>query len=471
MLERMRSFIQSLRHRKRATIYEGIDFATACKRNRVLLRGDACELEQLFKTLAVDTVSSARFWAAAPLAGHIRKAHSGLPALMVTTLASLVKADLNEVDIPQKDRWKPIAEENDFTALIGQAVQDALAIGDGAFKITLDQSVSAYPLISFVPGDRVEFPAKHGRATAVIFKSEYRVGDTLYTLHEIYEKGAIRYQLFDEHGEVPLARVPALSGYQDVYFSKEVQLAIPFCIYKSEKYPTRGRSVFEHKIDAFDAHDEVISQWIDAIRGGRVKHYIPEEMIPRDAKTGRMQPVDSFGTNFIAVQSPLAEGTVQKIETVQPEISYEAFLQSYQTTLDMCLHGILSPATLGIDIGRTASAPAQRERKDITGFTRTAITDALEKTLPRVICAALQAEDLQNHRPPDTYTPHVSFGEYGAPDFDSRVATIAAAAAAGVMSVETQVEELWAQSKDDAWKQAEVARLKGGDLSGRNDAT
>ena len=54
----------------------------------------------------------------------------------------------------------------------------------------------------------------------------------------------------------------------------------------------------------------------------------------------------------------------------------------------------------------------------------------------------------------------VSFGEYGAPDFDSRVETVGKAATYGIMSTETQVDELWGGSQDDEWKAGEVARIK-----------
>ena len=36
---------------------------------------------------------------------------------------------------------------------------------------------------------------------------------------------------------------------------------------------------------------------------------------------------------------------------------------------------------------------------------------------------------------------------------------MAAAAQAGILSVEAQVDELWGDSRDRAWKQAEVARI------------
>ena len=188
-------------------------------------------------------------------------------------------------------------------------------------------------------------------------------------------------------------------------------------------------------------------------------NYIPEDMIPRDPETGKLRSVDSFGTNFIQVQSSNKENATAQIDTVQPEIRYDAFVESYAATLNMCLQGIVSPATLGIDVGKMSSAEAQREKKDITGMTRNAITDALEKVLPQVVCSMLMTYDLMHSNQAGAYEPKVTFGEYGAPDFDSRVQTIASAAAASVMSVEAQVDELWGASKDDDWKRAEVQRI------------
>lgn len=71
----------------------------------------------------------------------------------------------------------------------------------------------------------------------------------------------------------------------------------------------------------------------------------------------------------------------------------------------------------------------------------------------------LMTYDLMHSNQAGAYEPKVTFGEYGAPDFDSRVQTIASAATASVMSVEAQVDELWGASKDDDWKRAEVQRI------------
>lgn len=561
-----------------ATIRETVGYAANCMRNRVWYRGDAGEIEQLFRALDGGSYlgGTARFWAKAPSNGEVRKAHSGLPAILVDTLAYLVKSDLNDVEFEEAphtpagvaggradrsqmdlhtpagsavgmsdpgggtaaedvladgsgeteaglrwgdsirealdaaaiaarsggraatgtaraartaDTWAEIAADCRWTDVVGEAVSGVLTVGDGAFKISIDEDVSPYPLLEFWPGDRVEYLRRHGRIVGVVFKTVLPAGgggragaggsgggvygggspagglsgarSVDYELHEIYEPGSIRYELWRDGRQVPLSALPELAEYRPVTYDEKFPLAVPLCVFHSQKYPGRGRSIFDGKTDAFDAHDEVISQWIDAVRHGRVKNYIPEDMIPRDPATGELKHVDSFGTNFIQVASSHAEGAAGalRIETVQPEIRYDAFVKSYAATLNLCLQGIVSPATLGIDVGRMSSAEAQREKKDITGMTRNAITDALEKALPQVVRSMLMAYDLLQGRAAGQYEPKVTFGEYGAPDFDSRVQTVASAATAGVMSVEAVVDELWGASKDAEWKAAEVRRI------------
>lgn len=112
-------------------------------------------------------------------------------------------------------------------------------------------------------------------------------------------------------------------------------------------------------------------------------------MIPHNPKTGELMQVDAFGTNFVQVENPVGEtgSNSKRIEIVQPDIRYEAYKESYISAIDLCLQGILSPATLGINIAATASGEAKREGKDVTGFTRNRITAKLEDVLPKVAAA------------------------------------------------------------------------------------
>lgn len=430
-------------------------------RSQIWYRGDASELHQFFRQLPFN---SGGFWSCAPAASMVRKIHSGLPAVIVDTLAYIVKSDLDEVETDCSE-WEGISQSIDFLNLAGKAVADTLVDGDGAFKISVDTSLSPYPIVEFIGGDMVDFEVERGILSAVIFKTVYTVKSRTFVLHERYGKGFIESRLYDSSGKErrldtidELAEIPGIVKFDGNYI-----MAVPLKFYDSKKHRNRGKSIFDGgKSDCFDALDEIISQWWDAIRAGRVQKYIPEDMIPRDPENGSLMSVNSFGTNFITVASIMREiGTeTPKIEIVQPEIKYEAFVSSYTNALLMCLQGLVSPATLGIDVGKMSSADAQREKKDVTGNTRNTITTALEKALPELIEAILKTYDNMQGKAQGNYDISVSFGEYGAPDFDSRVETVGRAGTYGIMSVETQVDELWGSSKDEEWKAGEVSRIK-----------
>lgn len=449
---------------RKITINEPLSFETNVLRNLIWYRGEADEIEQFFIAVANTTVGRERFWAASGFADKIRKAHSGLPGIMADTLSQLVATDIQNVEFDSEDsdvlksRWKDIREENEFPKLLVKAITDVLVTGDGAFKINVDEEISGLPILEFYDASRVEYEMKNGRIVGVIFISYHWEKDKEYILKEFYRKNSVAYKLYQDDKEVPLNTVEVLKDLKPITYKGDFMMAVPVQVWPSAKFPGRGKSIYDNKTDSFDAFDEVVSQWMDAVRAGRVKHYIPEDMVPRDSK-GNMTTVDSFGSQFIKTASVNIEGSQQKIETVQPDIRYDAFLSSYSTMLDNCLQGVVSPATMGINVGKMSSDESQREKKDITGVTRNAITQVLEKQLPKLVNICLMVEDTMKKKAPDHYDAAVSFGEYGAPDFDSRVQTVSTAASSGVMSTEALVDELWGTSKDDDWKKKEVKRI------------
>lgn len=433
------------------SINEYTTHETEIIRSKLWYRGDANELFQFFHQLRGVQGS---FWGSVPENGSVRKVHSGIPAIIADTLAYIVKSDMDGIGAP--DEWDDISGSIDFAKVVGQAVVDTLVEGDGAFRISVDDDKIS---LDFIGASRCEYEGDD-----VLIYTQYPSKHRIYTLKERYGKGFIESRLYDENWhEVPLSTVPELAETQPyIVFDGDYSLSVPLMFYVSNKYKGRGKSIFAGgKSDCFDALDEVISQWWDAVRQGRVKQYIPESMIPRDPRNGSLLMPDQFGNNYIAVDAPIAEGVRnQEIKVVQPDIKYEAFVSAYTNALLMCLQGLVSPATLGIDVGKMSSAEAQREKKDVTGNTRNTITTALEKVLPELINAVLMTYDNIRHTAPQKREIMVSFGEYGAPDFDSRVETVGKAATYGIMSIDTQVDELWGGSKDDEFKAAEVQRIK-----------
>lgn len=452
------------------SIKEPLSHPGTVLRNRIWYRGDPSELDQFFKQTATDDVGKSRFWAAVPSAdSSIRKFHSGLPGEIVDKLADIVIADLDSIDLANEETqnlWDEIALDNKFSdEILGAAIKDTLICGDGAFKLSVDTEVTEYPIIEFFSGSDVDYRYKRGRLQEIVFYAYYTHDKETYKLEEIYGKGYIDYKLYNKHDkEVPLSKVPKVSRLSKTTFTGDFIMAVPMKFFKSPKFENRGNSIFERKSDNFDALDEVISQWIDAIRAGRVKDYIPEDLVPKDPDTGATMRPNPFDNKFIKIGSSMNEDARDEITQKQADINYEAFVQSYASTLDMCLQGIISPSTLGIDLKKTDNAEAQREKEKTTLYTRGKIIDVLVEVIPLLVATTLKVYDNMEKRSPGEYEVTVNFGEYASPDFDSTVEVVGKAKTFGIMSLEQAIEELYADSWSEEEKALEVKRIRQGDL-------
>lgn len=445
-------------------IQETMDFELNAIRNRIWYRGDGNELEQFYQQ-EKEFADRHKFWGSRCTPGmEMRKIHTGLPALIVRVLCGIVLQDMNDLDFKDSEHaqlWESISTENKFNRMLEKCLKEALYIGDGAFKITIDTEVSPYPLLEWYPGERVEVLYERGRVKKIIFKTPIRDKNRQYVLHEYYEYGGIRNELYEGDKQIDISSVEATKNLKDWSFDKAVILAVPFKIYESTKYEGRGGSIFDGKLDSFDALDEAWSQWMDALRAGRAKTYVPESYIPRDPESGQLLKPNPFDNRFIAGSDNMDEGGKNTINTEQPAIPHDSYMATYCTALDMCLQGIISPSTLGIDVKKLDNAEAQREKEKTTLYTRDAIIEALQEELPQVVKASINAYNILMKRAPEDVQVDVPFGEYANPSFESQIETLSKARpGAPVMSVEAQVEELWGDTRDAEWKDKEVERLK-----------
>lgn len=272
------------------SIKEPLSHPGTVLRNRTWYRRDPSELDQFFKQTATDDVGKSRFWAAVPSAdSSIRKFHSGLPGEIVDKLTDIVISDLDSIELSEQELWDEISLDNKFSdEILGGAIKDTLIDGDGAFKLSVDTEITEYPIIEFFSGSDIDYVYKRGRLQEIIFYAYYTHEKETYRLEEIYGKGYIDYKLYDKNDkEVPLSKVPEISHLSRITFVGDFIMAVPMKFFKSPKFENRGNSIFERKSDNFDALDEVITQWIDAIRAGRVKNYIPEDLVPKNPNTSR----------------------------------------------------------------------------------------------------------------------------------------------------------------------------------------
>ena len=441
------------------TITEQLDYNGNAAKNRIWYRGRAEELAEFYRQIPSDRTS---FWTAVPTKGmEIRKIHTGLPKLITDVLTSITLSDMNGVNLPEqlKSLWEEISSDNDFEALMYNALTQTLVIGDGAFKISIDSDISMYPIIEFYPGDRIEYTFQRGRMREVIFKTEYIKNGLIYTLHEIYGFGYVYYELYRDETEVPLTALPQTENLVPVKFDKSYCMAVPFRIFADDD--GRGKSIFEGKTGNFDSLDEVWSQWIYAVRMSRPKAYLPPNLIPRNPLNGEPMRPNSFDNIFIQTDGDMAEnGGSKKPELIQPVIPHESYLSTYITALDLCLQGLISPSTLGIDTKKLDNAEAQREKEKTTLYTRNKIVKAIQTTLPKLIKTIFRVYGDMTGNDYGEFDVDVPFGEYANPSFEAVVETIGKAKTQGVMSIETCIDELYGDTKSDDWKAKETARIK-----------
>lgn len=449
-------------------INETLDYEANAIKNRIWYRGDSEELQQLYSQ--IDTgVDRYKFWACKSTPGQeIRKIHTGLPALVVDTLAGITLADLNiqiEKDREDQELWEQIDRDNKFRKKLEKAVKETLYIGDGAFKISFDTELSQYPIIEFYPGDRIELVTERGRIKEIVFKTAYKYDRRDYVLYEHYGYGTITYELYRGDTQVSMQSIPQTSNLVDVAFGtdkpeEEYMMAVPIQFYESGKWDERGQSIFDKKIDSYDAFDEVWSQWMDSVRMGRAKEYIPDCLIPRNPETGELMRPNHFDNRFIAVGNDMSENAKNMIDVEQPNIPHESYLASYCTALDLCLQGLISPSTLGIDVKKLDNSEAQREKEKATLYTRDTIINALQVDIPLLVETVLKAYNEFYRKPVKPVEVTVEFGDYANPSFESQIETISKARQGQIMSVDAAVDELYGDDKDDTWKQEEIKRLK-----------
>ena len=452
------------------TIKEPLTFHENVLKNKIWYRADPAEIEQFFKQVARWPSYQSRFWAATP---HrtVRKIHSGIVQIVVDRYKDIITADLNEIDFgeegditPTRDLWDEIASDNQFADLIGGAVAGVLSSGDGAFKISMDEEISGYPIIEFYEADAVEYVRNRGRLTEIKYYTRYP--DPVnpakeYRLEETYGKGYVSYKLFSEDGkEVPMDQLEQTAALEDTAFDGDFIMGVPLMFFSSGKWPGRGKALFDTKTDDIDALDEVISQWLDAVRKGRISRYIPEDMAPRDPNNGEIIKPNYFDNDYIAIGNSVKEGYSDKVEVVQPQISYEAYITSYSSFLDLVLQGIISPATLGIDLKKNDSSESQREKEKITVHVREKLVGVLDDVIPELVEKTMMVYDLMNGRHPAEYEVSAKFGEYAAPGFDSVVETVGKAKTYGVMSIDKSIDEMYGDTLSDEEKQEEIARIK-----------
>ena len=421
------------------------------------------------------------FWSIATSEAGIKRVHSGIPNAIVTTLVNAIGSPIITSNDPGiQDALDRILDDNDFVALLNQQqIPLTMVDGWGGYKVNLEDGnvrIQYYTAKDFEPIYR------NGRFIGGIFRDFYRVDNRDYVLVEVrrsdgndsyIEPRLYRYKK-GTHGDIdaePLHgdRVPqqlrwlnvdqdfVLPGYKE-------PLAVACKFLFDPLRPDYGRSIFEGKIDLFDDLDQILSQDSQTVRVSTPVEYIPVDLMQRSAD-GQPKMPQVYNRQFLLKESmPDGNGNIDgSIQTTQPRLDFASYAQDARAKLDFILTGLLSPATMGIDLAKRDNADAQREKEKITIMTRNNIIDRETRIIRSLMEKAILLYEYSltgNVRTDVRPQVSVKFNEFANPSFEQELSVLAPAWSQGAISTERYIELLWGDRMSREEKADELEKLE-----------
>lgn len=429
------------------------------------------EVKDFLKNIIYNRNKRNYFWSISTNEWGIKRVHSGIPHAIVTTLSDTI--EMPKIKEPT-GRWEKIAEENDFYTLLSQQIRPlTLVEGTGVVKINFDKSISKHPSFEFYDAENVELIYKANVLMGVVFKSYYKKNNTNYILLESRYRANgnsyIDYELYQlgenyEIARVALNEIPELANLEDIVIPHLNKVAA--VVYKYFYDPlntTYGKSIFDGKLDLFDDLDQSLS-----INSRTVQVSVPVDYVSVDAldrgPNGEAGYSHRYDRTIIAKSgTPNGDGMMkQDIYTSQPSLNFDQYNAQEKHLLDLILTGVLSPATMGIDIAKKDNAEAQREKEKVTIMTRNNIMAAEERSNKQLVELALFFDEYieTGEITIKDYDIGIKYNEFANPSFENQIQTLGSAWVNGEISTKRYVDLLWGDSLTDEEKLEEINELE-----------
>ena len=436
------------------------------------------------------------FWAVSSTEHDIKRTHSGHPRNIVDTLVYIMSIpnitnDSDKSGTVNKNLQK-ILKANNFKQQITQQSRPlTLVEGWGAWKINWDKKLSDYPILLYYRADRVDFIYQSNQLRAIIYKDFYQDEDAKnYVLYETRRLGDYEdpdtkvtttslfiekelYEIAPSDQLIPckLDKLPQLKDIvpQIVIQNFKHFLGYPNIFYHDVSEEFYGRSIFTGKTDIFDDLDQCMSQGANAVRRSTVHEYFNTLYLETDPVTGLPIQPDAFDRKYIKYAGARgADGDAagsQPVQVVQPNINFQQYSDEERNLLMTAISGIMSPATLGIDIAKKDNADAQREKEKVTIFTRNNLLDEEETVFEHICSDLLVAYELMNLKEGESlkcteYQINVQYAEFANDSFEKRLEAIQTGWAGGLMSDQMAVDMLYGDSISKETKDRELTFLK-----------
>ena len=431
------------------------------------------------------------FWAKAAQEVKIKRVHSPICHNIVSTICNIVgmpqiditiksnkqpdEQEQTEVQVnPLNEVWEKIAEENDFAnKLTQQARPMTCATGYGAWKINFNKELCDVPLWEHYDAEFVKYIYESGVLFGIIFKTFYKDKDNKnYVLFETrYRKNKNSYIEYsfcklekgDEITELSLEKAKEL-------FNINVQnqcikgldkiLAVPTRYFYDPLKPEYGRSIYQGKIGLFDFYDEIWSQASQTNRVSTPVEYYSTDVLQR-GPNGEIALPSLYNRQFVAKEGiPNGDGTTDNdVLTTQPDLNFDKYATLAVEVLNNILTGVLSPATLGLDLAKKDNADAQREKEKVTIQTRNNIIVKETKEIREIVTLSLLIQDYMKNDEIHLidYDIQVNYNEFANPSFENELQILGQAWSAGEISTEKYVNLLWTDklTQEEKKKEAE----------------
>ena len=390
-----------------------------------------------------------------------------------------------------KKRLEQILLENNYKELLGQEARPlTLVEGWGGWKINWNEDISDTPILLYYRANSVDFIYRNRRLVAIVYQDYYTdEDDHKYVLFEtrrlerreiVDEKTGIRAkklcliiekELFeylsdqvDRIRKVPLNTLPELVDTKPCLCIENCPyfLGAPNIYYYDSTELSPGRSIFTGKIDLFDDLDKALSQASNAMTRSTPIEYIDSQYLERDERTGQPKQPKLFDRKYIMISSVLGgDGQLnrQPITVTQPQIDFNSYNAAAKEILMQILNGILSPATIGLDMAKDQNALAQREKEKVTIFTRNGVIEMERKTQQSLMIQLLIADQLLHsekeyntiERPEneEDWGVAVVYDEFAGASFDAKMETVLTGYQGGLMSEEMAIEYLHSDKPEE----------------------
>lgn len=444
------------------------------------------------------------FWAISSTENDVKRSHSGQPRNITDTLVSIVKfplinaGKLNNEDNKVNENLQAIIKDSNLKELYRQEQMPlTLVEGWGCFKINWDTELSDYPIPVYYRAENVDFIYKMGRIIAIVFKDYYvDKNGARYMLAETRRFGkngkgykclVIETELFraGEDGEyinkVELSSLPETAGIEEyIEIGSETRnignylLAVPSIIFRNTaQLGGYGRSIFTGKIDLFDDLDQCLSQASNSVRKSTPVEYLNSDFIERDENGLPKQP-HSYDRKYVTVNGARgAEGESkgEAVQVTQPQINFQQYSDQAIAIMMQIINGIMSPATLGIDISKKDNAEAQREKEKVTIFTRNLIIDAETDILKNLCSQLLVAYEFMTSGKitVDEYDISIKYSEFADDSYENKLEKLGAAYDSENISDEMFMQKLYGDTLSRADYQKELEWLKEHHTKPRDD--